>query len=423
MRISIRQYFWIVPAILTASVPAHAVTSNPTAALTWDGQFLFNPPSATYGHVPGTWAKLHFDVRSGCSGYEGNSEDWSSDITTWPDQLDPLYAENVQCSGSLCNGHLASATGGNQAFISNDALVRPGGAYLFSGRSMCGQPGAYDSQHYYSQVVNVPPVFEGITITSTKTYDNFDRLKVGENLRISVTQNTPDNTAGDYQIPLRKTLIVEGAGIAKREYDLSSFAYGMIDVDDITPTTTGKLALTLRVEGYVYYEDHTHNTQYDWSDYEWGTKTRGNPALYTDTVFYSNDELSEEDGLPKYHAEPFRVESSVFEIPVDNGWCVIPNRSDPVDLRYANPEEACAACSSSYQAYYDVYGDFNKLDQWLDKSPCGSSSGDGGGSSINSPGGSSGSSGGCSAAGSAVPLSWVLLALLPALRRTRAKML
>jgi len=407
-----------VAAALCLFVPCEGradVSSNPTISLTWDGKLLTDAEREKLKTEHGLtrlspvfqYAKLSFSMSSGCSGATSTAVGL---MPLQPNALTTLESvTNVTCSSDTpCSYGSASHASPTDSMVSFDAYVHAGAAYLFLGRAECTANLSWSKPVAYSPVILIPPVFSSFKFTSKKTLKTFNKLKVGESLKISFEEYNQEELSSA-EIPIKKTLIVEGAGVTRREYDVR----GPPDLrqeglKDITPTEAGTLTLRLRIQGYVYYSRHTHNVQFDWTDYDWNAATAGKPDLYT-ADYQSLDQLCDEHGLPKYQAESYEMISAPVEIPVLDSWCLTQaSRSSPFWGAPVDPNEGCDACSAVYNDNAPSYDEEAMCPGSGDSKDKGSNSSSGGG-------------GGCSSvgAGGSAILAALALSLLVRQRRSQ----
>lgn len=393
----------LVLVLALAPAAAEAVSASTTVSVTWDGTYQTDlsgvpgAPALDWSKSAVPYAKLHFSATTACTDFNG------ADLTEWDTQFEggtTFYVANKTATGKT--------TGAVNASVSYDQYLEAGAAYLFSGYSYCNgaQPLSWDSDLYYSQVVEVPPVIARVTIKSPKTGRYFNKLKAGEALQIGISEYTPRDYSSAQYDP-RVYLVAEGAGFAKKEFDITDRTKSTLD--GITPTQKGTLTLKLKVQNYLYYIDDWHNVNDDWSGYDW--QSRQPSADYATTLFstdrtctyVSNGVQCPNFGKPIYRAVPYTLESKPLEIPVEDTWCLIQDRTD--SWTNVNLSEGCHSCSSHYNANANWWEDAcaTTTDPTTDpKKP--------------EPGGFS-----CAAAGSSLALGWLGLALVPAVRRRRAR--
>jgi MYXO-CTERM domain-containing protein len=376
------------------------VSAGTAVTLTWDGTYQTNlsgvpgAPDIDWSEASVPYAKLHFSATSTCADFDG------ADVFVW----DPQYEGGTTYYVANKAGTAKTETAVD-ASVSYDQYVHAGAAYLFSGYSRCdgAAPLTWDSDMYFSQVVEVPPVIARVWVKSQKTGRFFNKLKAGETLRISVGEYTPRDFSSATFDP-RVYVVVEGAGVARKEYDITDRT--KTDFDDIKPTQKGTLTLKLKVQNYLYYRDDWHNVQEDWSGYDWESKV---PAPDYATTLLSTDRTCDHvsDGVPCpkfgqpiFRAVPYTLESAPLEIPVEETWCLVQDRAN--SKNHVVLDEGCHSCSATYNA---------NADPWEDA--CAPADPDKPGAGL---GGLS-----CSATGSGLALAWLGLALLPALRRRRGR--
>ncbi|MGC4118631.1 MAG: hypothetical protein QM765_29555 [Myxococcales bacterium] len=383
--------FMLVPAVAKAGV--HAET---TSTLTWDGKLVTDlsgvpgAPDIDWSKSKVPYAKLHFSAATACTDFDG------AEIVPW----------EAQYQGGTTD-YLANKTGVTKtstavnADISYDQYVSPGAAYVYSGYGYCdgADPLTWDSDWFFTSVVEVPPVISSVSLKSPKTLRYFNKLKVGETLKIEVTEYTPRSFSSAIFDP-RVFVVVEGAGVAKKEYDITDRTEN--ELTDVKPTQKGTLTLKVKVQNYLYYRDDWHNVNMDWQ-YQWKDKFVPDFA----TTLFSQDSTCDTvfDGVPCanygkpiFRAVPYTLESAAMEIPVEDSWCLIQDRAEASSTeRIAS--EGCHSCSSHYNANAEWYED-----------ACAPANPDKPGLSTFS----------CASAGSGLAFGWLGLALLPALRRRRS---
>ena len=434
--------------VFVLSLSPAALAADVTA--TWDGTYITDPsqvPADFPANAPGpapypSYAKISLKVATNCAVAGVND---STKITGWtpqPSAYGILQRDILSCVSDYegCNlynlfyaGRLYAEKDQGNASVTYDAYVRPGAAYVLTGTQVCyiddnkgrrcgGNATEFPRCHgWRSPKVEIPPVLHSVTITSKKQYKNFNTFKAGATLSIedyNFYDALPDKKSS-FELPIQKTLIVEGPGIPQTEYDLTNW-----DMHDsiavLTPTSAGTMRLKLRTRGYTYYYDHWHgNKDDDWNWYDWN-KLYPNPT-YTEQTLYSTNKLCDEIfdvhqlndpsddercsgyGEPIYHAELFSLESEWLEIPVTDDWCLIKKeKRDPFYLVSAIPSEGCHSCSSKYSEERNLW----------DPDPCAASTEEDGDDPSEDD-----SSSGCSAAGAGFVSSGILFALFPALRR------
>lgn len=392
-----RFVFALVLALALAPAASGAVSADTSVSLTWDGTYVTDlsgvpgAPSIDWSKAVVPYARLRFSATSACVDFDG------AEITEWDTQFE---GGSYFVAGKTATGQ---TTGAVQASVSYDQYLHAGAAYLFSGFSYCNgaQPLTWDSNLYYSQAIEVPPVIARLTFKSLKTGRYFNKLKVGETLQVGVDEYTPRDFSSAQYDP-RVFLVVEGAGVAKKEYDITDQTKS--DIGDIKPTQKGTLTLTLKVQNYLYYIDDWHNVNDDWSSYDW--QSRQPNADYATTLL-STDRLCDHvsDGVqcpnygkPKFRAVPYTLESKPLQVPVEDTWCLIQDRADA--STYVIAGEGCHECSSHYNANANLWDDACAAPDPGTPDP--------------SPGVFS-----CAAGGPGTALGWLGLALMPALRRRR----
>ena len=448
-------------ALAGSLFPALALAAD--VSFTWDGNYLRDPnsvpaafPSPSPGPAPDpTYAKLVVKAATDCALV---TPDDSTKLGFWehqPSHYSWLMADNFDCvtePGRVCqNAGLAQVDNAN-ASISFDAYVNPGAAYAISGTQICyiqddkgwrcgGNAAQFPRCHAWSAKVEVPPVLNGVTISSKKQAKYFNTFKVGAALHLSnVAADLPETTSS-YLLPIKQTLIVEGPGIPQAEYDLANWDH-RDSLAVLTPTSAGTMRFKVRTQGYTYYMDHWHGGALeDWSKHDWNkqfpnptyTEERLDSDEKCDKIFNEHQPDDPDDdekcpgfGQPKFHAELFSLESEWIEIPVTDDWCLIKTRtpSFPAWKKSAIPSEGCHSCSSKYSEERNLW----------DPDPCATSTEEDGddpseGGTDPDDAGTSGGSGtsdkeddsssGCSATGAGFVSCGILCALFPALRRRR----